>query len=75
MISKKQFATIDELQQIQLLATRCDKDVGLHSPDGQIMVDAKSFIGLFSLDFSQPILVVSESESFHNSIQNIGKNV
>lgn len=75
MISKKKFATIGELQQIQFYATQCTQDVGLHSEDGEVIIDAKSYIGLFALDFSQPILVVSDSADFHKKISNIGENL
>ena len=75
MISKKIIRSISELQVIQNEAVRCNVDVGIHSPDSKIIVDAKSFIGLFALDFSQPVLIVSESESFHRSIRDIGENV
>ncbi len=54
--------SISELQAIQRLATAVQDDVYFHSPDNSIMVDAKSFIGLFTLDFSQPVLLVTESE-------------
>ena len=75
MISKKKFNTIGELQKVQYLATQCPSDVGLHSEDGEIIVDAKSYIGFYALDFRQPVLVVSEDEAFHKAIRNIGDNV
>ncbi len=75
MISKKLIRSISELQVIQNEAVSCNEDVGIHSLDSKIIVDAKSFIGLFALDFSQPVLVVSESESFHRAIRDIGENV
>ena len=75
MITKKQFHNIEELQKIQYLATQCSDDVGLHSEDGRVIVDAKSFIGLFALDFSKPVMVVSEDMAFHKRIANIGETV
>lgn len=75
MITKKKFDSIEELQQIQYLASKCLEDVGLHSEDGSIIIDAKSYIGIYALDFKQPIDVVSESKEFHKEIENIGKNV
>ncbi len=75
MITKKLFHSIDELQLIQYYATLSSEDVGFHSEDGRIIVDAKSFIGLFGLNFSEPILVVSEDEEFHKKISSIGENV
>lgn len=75
MVTKKRIHNIEELQKIQLLANHTPEDVGLHSEDGSIMIDAKSFIGLFALDFSKPILIVSEDLRFHRSIVDIGETI
>ncbi|WP_343207827.1 hypothetical protein [Anaerolentibacter hominis] len=75
MITKKLFKTINELQEVQRLATHCPDDVAFHSLDSQIIIDAKSYIGMYALDFSQPVLVVSENENFHKQIDGIGENV
>lgn len=75
MVSKKKFTTIAELQLIQYYASKCSESVGLHSADGRIIVDAKSYIGIYSLDFSKPVLVVSESAELHEQIKNVGENV
>ncbi|MGN0981239.1 MAG: hypothetical protein ACI4PT_13025 [Candidatus Avoscillospira sp.] len=75
MVTKKHFHNIEELQKIQYLATQCQDEVGLHSEDGSVIVDAKSFIGLFALDFSKPVLVVSENLAFHKRIANIGETM
>lgn len=75
MVSKKRIRYINELQDIQRLAVACPSDVGLHSEDGSMIVDAKSYIGMYALDFTQPILVVSEDEDFHEQIRNIGENI
>ena len=75
MITKKLFRSIDELQLVQYYATLSPEDVGFHSEDGKIIVDAKIFIGLFGLDFDEPIMEVSEDEDFHKKIENIGETV
>lgn len=75
MVSKKRINYIQELQEIQRLAVACDCDVGLHSLDGSMIVDAKSYIGMYALNFKEPILVVSEDEGFHQQIRDIGENV
>ncbi len=75
MISRKRIHSIQELQEIQRLASHCPDGVGLHSEDGTVMIDAKSYIGMYTLDFSKPILVVSENEDFHKSIMELGENV
>lgn len=75
MITKKRFHNIEELQKVQALANRCPDAVGLHSEDGSVIVDAKSFIGLFALDFTKPVLVVSENMELHRRISRIGETV
>lgn len=75
MITKKRIYNITELQKLQSLATKCREDVILTSEDGSVTVDAKSFIGLFALDFTKPVLVVSESAEYHQSIARIGETI
>lgn len=75
MITKKRFHNIEELQKVQFLAMRCKEDVGIHSEDGSVIVDAKSFIGLFALDFTKPVLVVSEDLDFHKRIARVGETL
>ncbi len=75
MVSKKKFNYIHELQEVQKAAVACDCEVGLQSLDGSMIIDAKSYIGMYALDFTQPILVVSEDENFHKTIQDFGENV
>lgn len=75
MITKKRFHNIEELQKIQALANRSRESVGLHSEDSSVIVDAKSFIGLFALDFTKPVLVVSEDMNFHKRIARIGETL
>ena len=62
MFIVKRFNSVNELQMLQRLACNSDEDVFLHSMDDSIMVDAKSFINLFTLDFSQAVKIVTESE-------------
>ena len=75
MVVKKKFHTIGELQKIQYLATHSPSDVGLHSEDGKTIIDAKSYIGMYALDFEKPILVVTEDEAFLKEIESIGENL
>lgn len=62
MIIEKTFQSVAELQALQALACQVNEDVFIHSQDDTIKVDAKSFIGLFTLDFSKPVKIVTESE-------------
>jgi hypothetical protein len=61
MFIVKRFNSVNELQMLQRLACGTDEEVFLHSMDDSVMVDAKSFINLFTLDFSQPVKIVTES--------------
>lgn len=62
MVLTKKFNSVDELQKLQRLACEVPEDVFIHSVDDSIMVDAKSFINLFTLDFTQPVKIVTESK-------------
>lgn len=75
MVLKKKIHYINELQDIQRLAVESPMDVGLHSLDGEMIIDAKSYIGMYALDFTQPILVVSEDANYMKKIHDIGENV
>lgn len=75
MITKKQFHYIHELQAVQRAAVASDADVALHSPDGSKTVDAKSYIGMYALDFNEPVLVVSEDAALHRAIADIGDTI
>ena len=63
MVIVKKFNDVAELQKLQRLACSVPETVFIHSMDDSIMVDAKSFIHLFTLDFSQPVKIVTESEA------------
>jgi phosphotransferase system HPr-like phosphotransfer protein len=69
MVITKKFNSVDELQKLQRLATQVSEDVYLHSLDDSIMVDAKSFINLFTLDFTQPVKIVTESARVAKAFQ------
>ena len=75
MVTVKRFNSIEELQKLQVLANRTREPVGLHNEDSTIIVDAKSFVGLFALDFRRPVLVVSEDMNFHRRIMNVGETL
>ncbi len=75
MTSKKKIHYITELQEIQRLAVACPEAVELRSVEGDMVVDAKSYIGMYALDFAKPILIVSDDAAYHESIREIGENV
>lgn len=69
MVITKKFNSVDELQKLQRLACESVEDVFIHSLDDSIMVDAKSFINLFTLDFTQPVKIVTESKTVIKAFQ------
>lgn len=71
MITIKQINSISGIQRLQEYATKSNYDVFIHSPDDSVMVDAKSFIGLWALDFSKPVKIVSEDEHIHKIAETI----
>lgn len=73
MITKKIFRTINELQEIQRIATKSNMDVAFHNMDSSVVIDAKSYIGMYTLNFQEPVLLVSEDEEFHRQIADIGE--
>ena len=75
MMTKKKIHFITELQEIQRLAVACPSDVELRGSEGDMVVDAKSYIGMYALDFTKPIIVVSDSEEYHAQIRDIGETV
>ncbi len=62
MMIEMQFNSIAQLQRLQEIASSCDDEIFLHYLDDSVRVDAKSFIGLFTLDFTQPVKVVTDSD-------------
>ncbi|MBC8584006.1 HPr family phosphocarrier protein [Youxingia wuxianensis] len=61
--------TAEDLRQFMYLAMQTPEDVGVHTADGKI-ADAKSILGLMSLDYTKPVKVVTEDSHF---VKKIGK--
>ena len=61
MIFELKFDSMEEIAAVQKLANSVEEPVYFESQDKSIRVDAGSFIGVFVLDFSQPVRVVTES--------------
>lgn len=56
---------ITNFRQVQMLvnaASKIPEEIGVHDGNGSV-ADAKSILGLMSLDYSRPVNIVSESES------------
>ena len=63
MMIEMQFNSIAQLQRLQ--------EIFLHSLDDSVRVDAKSFIGLFTLDFTQPVKVVTDSDYLARKVEHL----
>lgn len=61
MVMQKKFNSLSEITALQQLAAQADEPVYLASGDGSVRVDARSFIGLFTLDFSKPVQIITDS--------------
>lgn len=67
----KKFDDVAELQKLQRLACSVPEDVYLCTLDDSVKVDAKSFINLFTLDLSQSVKIVTQSETVGQAFQNL----
>ena len=61
MVFDLKLQSISELADLQQLAAHADKPVYIANEDDQIRVDARSFLGLFALDYSRPLKVITDS--------------
>lgn len=61
MVMSVKFASLAEVEALQKLANAADSPVYLASDDETLKVDARTFLGLFSVDFSKPVKVVTDS--------------
>ncbi|MEG2420401.1 MAG: hypothetical protein RSB55_02545 [Oscillospiraceae bacterium] len=65
----KKFNDVAALQRLQRLACSFPEDVFILSQDGSVKVDAKSFINLFTLDFSQPVIILTETDEVGSAFE------
>ena len=61
MVLELKFDSISELAELQRLAVQADKPVYIANEDDSIRVDARSFLGLFALDYSKPLKDAGDS--------------
>jgi len=68
MTVKIKLTTAEDLRRFMTLSWDCEEDIGVHAPDGQI-ADAKSIMGLIALDYTEPVTVVTESQTFIHKLK------
>lgn len=61
MVMNVKFESLAEVEALQELANHADLPVYLASQDEALRVDARTFLGLFSVDFSKPVKVITDS--------------
>lgn len=61
MVMETKFDSLTEISALQRMAEAVEEQVFIRTPNSNIMVDAKSFLGLFTLDFSHSVEVVTDS--------------
>ena len=59
--------SFQEVRRVVAAAAACVDDIGVHDGQGKI-ADAKSILGLMSLDYKQPVHLVSENERELNMV-------
>ena len=66
MVRVIKISNFSEVQHIVSAASQVHADVGVHDHRGYI-ADAKSILGMMSLDYSYPVKVVSDSDAAVNA--------
>lgn len=61
MVFDLKINAISELADLQQLAANADKPVYIANEDDTIRVDARSFLGLFTLNYAKPMKVITDS--------------
>ncbi|MDD4850420.1 MAG: HPr family phosphocarrier protein [Gemmiger sp.] len=67
MVRQVKVSNFSEVQEIVSAAAKCYNDIGVHDMKGSI-ADAKSILGMMSLDYSHPVKIVCESENDLNQV-------
>ena len=73
MVRQVKISNFTEVQGIVAAAIKCHNEVGVHDIKGSI-ADAKSILGLMSLDFSQPVKIVF-LEHWRNLLLAVGTRI
>ena len=73
MVKQVKVSNFAEVKGIVSAAAKCYNDIGVHDVKGSI-ADAKSILGMMSLDFSHPVELVSENERDLNRVYKALKN-
>jgi phosphotransferase system HPr-like phosphotransfer protein len=69
MVKRIKVTSFTEVKNIMNAASQCPADVGVHDAQGGI-ADAKSILGLMGLDYTHPVLLVSEDAQALDHVYN-----
>lgn len=69
MVVTKLVPSVEALERLHRLAWSVPEDVVVRSLDGSVTADAKSSMGLFVLDFSVPVEIVTDAPSILEEIE------
>ena len=69
MVRQVKVSNFAEVQGIVSAAAKCYKELDVHDMKGSI-ADAKSILGMMSLDYSHPVKLVCEDEHDLNRVVN-----
>ncbi len=67
MIKEIRLRGVQDVKELNRIATRFPEEVGIHTEDA--IVDAKSLLGLLSLNYKKPVYCVTEDNRFYKNIR------
>ena len=67
MIREIKFHNLEDVKDFNRIATEYPQEVGIHTANA--IVDAKSLLGLLSVDRKNPVYCVAEDEAFYKNIR------
>lgn len=69
MVLTKRIPSVEALQRLHRLAWSVPEEVVVRSPDGTVSADAKSPMGLFTLDYSEPVEIETDSPAVLEEVE------
>ena len=69
MVITMTFSSREEIQRLRELALSVSVAVTIRSLDGEIALNAKSPMGIYALDFSQPVEIVTDSQWLQEQLE------
>ena len=67
----RKFRSAEEIRLLRRMACSVPEAVMLREVEGDVLADAKSLIGLFALDYSRPVCIITESPELLSQLDNL----